>query len=339
MKIARMTAIALAVLAMALAVPSWRERLLPWWYAPSLSRVKTWEYQLQSSHLAEPGRGKSDLLVVDYARSDPAGGATIPLTPAEVARLKRKKAGGKRLVLAYLSVGEAQEHRYYWKPEWRVARPEWIISENCRWPRNHLVRYWLPDWKEIIYRGPGSYLSRIVDAGFDGVYLDRIDAYGDLTRIHQTAQADMIRLVIELASEAKRLRRGFLVIAQNAELLLSDPVYRSALDGIAKEGLLYGVGGTGKRNDKPMIDRSIGQLRLMQNDGKKVLAAEYLRSAEQIASARSELKSLGIAAVFPPRALDGSDPLVAPLVGSSEADQQGTPEHGARSCDGVFPRT
>lgn len=335
----KLAALAVAAMVLVLANPAARERLLPWWYEPSLARVKTWEYQLQSYHLAEPGRTKSDLLVVDYSRSDPVGGPMLPFTRDEVKKLKRKKAGGKRLVFAYLSVGEAEEYRYYWRPEWRMTKPDWLIGENCRWPRNHLVRYWEPSWKNILYRSADSYLARIVAAGFDGVYLDRIDAYDDLKGIRASAETDMVELVVELAAAARRMKRGFRVIAQNAEKLVSDPRYRTTIDGLAKEDLLYGVGGTGKRNAKTLIDWSISQLKLLKNEGKVVLAAEYLRSAEQIASARAELKSLGIASVFPPRELDGSDPLVPPPVGSTEADRYGTPEYSAKNCDGVFSRS
>jgi len=332
-------ALAGAALLFAIYMPSVRERALPWWHAPSLARIGTWEYQLQSYHLAEPGRTRSDLLVVDFSRSDPKGGPMVPLTAEEVARLQRKKGGGRRLVLAYLSVGEAEEYRYYWRPEWRASAPEWLIGENCRWPRNHVVRYWQRGWKDIVFSGADSYLARIVAAGFDGVYLDRIDAHHDVERMQASAREDMERFVVELSGAAKRMKRGFLVVAQNAEDLLSSPAYRAAIDGIAKEDLLYGVGGTGKRNDRALIDWSLRQLQLMRSEGKAVLAAEYLRSAEQIASARSELKSLGIVGVFPPRALDGSDPIVPPPVGQTEADQLGTPEYGSRNCDGVFKRS
>ena len=38
-------------------------------------------------------------------------------------------------------------------------------------------RYWHPDWKKIIYGNSDAYLDRIVAAGFDGVYLDKIDVF------------------------------------------------------------------------------------------------------------------------------------------------------------------
>ena len=33
------------------------------------------------------------------------------------------------------------------------------------------------DWQEIIYGNDDSYAKKIIDAGFNGVYLDNIEAY------------------------------------------------------------------------------------------------------------------------------------------------------------------
>jgi len=39
------------------------------------------------------------------------------------------------------------------------------------------VRYWDPNWQYIICGSSDSYVNRIVNAGFDGVYLDLVDEY------------------------------------------------------------------------------------------------------------------------------------------------------------------
>lgn len=100
------------------------------------------------------------------------------LTSAEVAQLQTKPGGLRRLVISYMSIGEAEDYRYYWESAWdrRADRPEWIVSENPNWPGNYVVAYWEPAWQQIIV-GEDGYLSRILDAGFDGVYLDIIDAF------------------------------------------------------------------------------------------------------------------------------------------------------------------
>ena len=97
------------------------------------------------------------------------------LTPAQVAALAQKPGGGKRLVLAYMSIGEAENYRPYWQSQWVTSPPAWLAAENPDWPGNYKVRYWDPGWKQIIL-GDGAYLDGIIAQGFDGVYLDIIDA-------------------------------------------------------------------------------------------------------------------------------------------------------------------
>ncbi|MBD3240455.1 MAG: hypothetical protein GF331_07705 [Chitinivibrionales bacterium] len=99
------------------------------------------------------------------------------LTAAEVSRLKTKPGGGQRLVIAYMSIGEAEDYRFYWQDEWYENHPSWMAGENPSWPGNYKVRYWDESWQGIIFGQPDSYLDRILAAGFDGVYLDIIDAF------------------------------------------------------------------------------------------------------------------------------------------------------------------
>jgi cysteinyl-tRNA synthetase len=99
------------------------------------------------------------------------------LTTDEVLQLKKKSNGGKRLVICYMSIGEAEDYRYYWNEDWKPGNPSFIEKENPEWKGNYIVRYWQPEWQSIIYGNDNSYLKKILDAGFDGTYLDIIDAY------------------------------------------------------------------------------------------------------------------------------------------------------------------
>ncbi|MBF0277385.1 MAG: endo alpha-1,4 polygalactosaminidase [SAR324 cluster bacterium] len=96
----------------------------------------------------------------------------------QVESLKTKENGGKRLVIAYMSIGEAEDYRWYWQKQWSTRPPEWLGAENPNWPGNYKVQYWNPAWQSLFYGNEGSYLKKIIDAGFDGVYLDLVDAFG-----------------------------------------------------------------------------------------------------------------------------------------------------------------
>ena len=152
----------------------------------SLSDVKDFmaildpkKYKTKKAYFDAINNTDYDLVFIDLFYGFDDSGVQIPLTAAEVNSLKKKKNGGSRKICAYLSVGEAEDYRYYWDAAWdkKENRPAWIAEENEEWDGNYKVRYWEPAWQNILYGSSDAYLDMIIGAGFDGVYLDVIDAY------------------------------------------------------------------------------------------------------------------------------------------------------------------
>lgn len=108
-----------------------------------------------------------DLVLVDLYFNDEL------LSAADVESLKEKHDGGSRLVICYMSIGEAEDYRYYWNG----LDKNLVCGENPDWEGNFAVKYWETDWKSVIFGNDQSYLKKILDAGFNGVYLDIIEAY------------------------------------------------------------------------------------------------------------------------------------------------------------------
>ena len=144
----------------------------------SLNEAKNFLYLINPSQFTEKGEFLKALSTTDYDLLfvDPFFG-TGTLDSVEVNSLKRKENGRKRLVFAYMSIGEASDFRYYWKRNWSKNPPYWIEQENPNWPGSFKVRYWERKWHNIVYRKRNSYLSLIRNADFDGVYLDLVDAF------------------------------------------------------------------------------------------------------------------------------------------------------------------
>ncbi|MBO6523882.1 MAG: endo alpha-1,4 polygalactosaminidase [Balneolaceae bacterium] len=99
------------------------------------------------------------------------------LTNEDLTIIRSKADGAQRLIISYMSIGEAEDYRYYWQENWEPGNPDWIVAENPNWEGNYKVKYWEQGWKSYIYGNQESYLQKIIDAGFDGVYLDIIDAF------------------------------------------------------------------------------------------------------------------------------------------------------------------
>ena len=83
----------------------------------ALNAARSWTYQLQKLDVGTASREAGDLLVTDYSLD---GSHAKALTADTVRTLQTTKDGGRRLVVAYLSIGEAESYRYYWSNRWVV---------------------------------------------------------------------------------------------------------------------------------------------------------------------------------------------------------------------------
>ena len=317
-----------------------------------LAGVRSWGYQLQRPDADEIARSPYDLVVIDYSKT---GEDEEAFSPEDVKRMQVKPDGSRRVVLAYLSVGEAESYRYYWNYDWpeplrviadgeiaedsdevkekriasgkdgkstmparraypgvklrtlhvpRLSAPVWLGRENDTWVGNFLVRYWEQSWQDIIFGSKTAYLDRIMAVGFDGVFLDRVDAYTGVTDERATGKAEMVQFVTSLSTYARKLKPGFVIMPQNGEELLLDPAYLAAIDAIAKEDLLYGHPNEGQPNPQPGITTSLERLAVATAAGMPVFAVEYLLVRDTAEKIRAELATKGVITYFGIRSLD-----------------------------------
>jgi cysteinyl-tRNA synthetase len=212
---------------------------------PSLSTVTRWLYlidvNLGQATVDRIVASDYDLVVLDYIPSEQHN-ADYPMADV-VARLHA--APRPKLVLAYADIGQAENYRTYWQSSWRVGAPDWITGDDPDgWTGNHPVAFWRDAWRRIWLADTG-YLAGIVRAGFDGIYLDWIEAYSD-ERVLEVARddrvdphAEILRWVADIAKSARDRRPGFLVIGQNAAELAADDRYLTSVDAIAQEQVWF----------------------------------------------------------------------------------------------------
>lgn len=153
-----------------------------------------------------------------------------------------------KLALAYIDIGQAESYRTYWQPDWKIGSPDWIAGEDPDgWEENFPVAYWREEWQSI-WLGSGGYLLSIMDAGFDGVYLDWVEAYSDdnvvaiAKKDNVNARQAMIRWVGNIAEFTRARKPGFVVIAQNAAELAQYDDYVATVDAIAQEQVWFDGG-------------------------------------------------------------------------------------------------
>jgi cysteinyl-tRNA synthetase len=208
---------------------------------PSLSEVTHWLYfidvNLESDIVDQIVSSDYDMVVIDYITSE-ENNTDYPL--AEVID-RMHNAKKPKLVIAYIDIGEAEEWRTYWQPDWRIGDPEWIIAlDPDGWEGNYPVAYWWDEYREI-WVGEDGYLQGILDAGFDGVYLDWVEAYSDesVAAFAEDEGTDsveeMIYWVTDIATFTREKKQDFIIIAQNAAELAEYDEYLEVIDAIAQE--------------------------------------------------------------------------------------------------------
>ncbi len=252
--------------------------------ALGLPMVKSWRYQLQNINPAEIAGSSSDLVVIDSSSDEGA------FSKAQVERMKQKPDGSRRIVLSYMSIGEAENYRWYWSQR----SSSWLGPENRQWRGNYGVRFWDSAWQQIIF----TYTDRILAAGFDGVYLDKVDEYETMGH-----RDEMVEFVSRIAARAKAQRSDFLVVSQNGDPLLVDAKFRRAIDGFAREDLFYGEDGEGKRNSNEDIRDAVRHLKMLAAEGKPVFVVEYPRNDAQAQTARREISEQGFIGLIAKRSL------------------------------------
>ncbi|MFC5454981.1 MJ1477/TM1410 family putative glycoside hydrolase [Prosthecobacter fluviatilis] len=257
---------------------------------------KSMAYVLQAENLASSreaavqklASSDRDLIVIDAAFSSEGD-----WTPAEIQTIRTGKKG--RRVVAYVSIGEAEDYRPYWQKSWDAdkngqpdaAAPKFLNIENPDWKGNYRVRYWQPEWQQIMLPA----VDKVVAQGFDGIYLDIVDAfefyeYDAATQswldnrpnpdTGKTYREDMIAWVAAIAQRARARQPGFLVIPQNAPQLLAHADYREIISAIGVEDLF--VADRKLRTEK-QSRYVVGFLKQLQPSGKPVLVIDYPKSS------------------------------------------------------------
>ena len=294
-----------------------------------LADVTCWAYQIQD--ITAPGAVDAlaashyDMLVLEPTRTDWSSDDKYFDTRGTVARLKSSKASDgvhRKLVIAYIDIGEAEDWRWYWtwSKNWDCVGdppadwPDYILAcDPDGWSGNYPVAYWDPRWKDVIIYGnnQGSdpdrdYNSAIDEAikdGFDGIYLDWVEGYED-PAVVAAAQAagkdpagEMIAFIQEMRTYAAARNPDLLIIQQNAAALYDGhPELFSRIDAIAQEAIWYDGTATDDwndpdgydwENDPSLTSYYVGYLDRYLSAGLPVFNCEYALSHANVAYANS----------------------------------------------------
>jgi len=212
--------------------------------------IDTWMYQIQNlydwSNISKLDQTDYDMFVLepgDNLKED------LYQTKEMVDELQLKPNGDRRILLAYIDIGEAEDYRSYWHDDWQAPTetqqgfPSFLVTvDPDGWTGNYPVAFWDTAWQNI-WLEPEGIIEKLVNFGFDGVYLDWVEAYDDdkvralAESQNLSGEAEMMEFIKKIREKGKSINPNFLIIAQNAQFLLdfNSSLYISIIDGIATE--------------------------------------------------------------------------------------------------------
>jgi len=248
------------------------------------------------AQLKESGR---DWIVLDAAFAD-----DTPWEQADLDTIRMGKAGRK--VVAYLSIGEAEDYRPYWQSDWvsnskrTTTAPVWLGIENPDWKGNYRVKYWNADWQKLMLAAVDVAMAR----GFDGVYLDIVDGFETYEQgadgylddrmnpeTKQTYRRDMVGWVKAIAVRARAKNPVALVIPQNGSQLAA---HKDFVEVISAQGIEDLFTNGKKLQPASHTDEILGHLKTLALANKPVLLIEYPKTPERQALSKKLAKENGL---------------------------------------------
>lgn len=234
----------------------------------------------------------------DWIVLDAAFSGDEPWTAADLSAIREGRAGRK--VVAYLSIGEAEDYRPYWRKEWKEKPPAWLLAENPDWKGNFRVKYWHAEWQQLCLAAIDDALAR----GFDGVYLDIVDGFETFEQegddfiddrpnpeTKQTYRRDMVAWIKTIAARVRRTNPAAIVIPQNGSQLLANADFLASIDAIGIEDL-FTEGN--KKQPRAHTDEVLGHLATMRQAGKPALLIEYPKNAERQSLVKKQAAQHGL---------------------------------------------
>lgn len=201
----------------------------------------SWAYYLKDPVLLAIETAPFSLFVIDVENEN-----TV-FTKEQISKLQKTKK-----VFAYLSLGDAEDYRSYWKPLWNQKKPKWLGNEHPLWKGNFSVQDLLnKEWLEITKQQ----LDNVISVGYDGIVISGLglpDSNKFLTKIQEY-----------LKSKKSSLK-----------VYVQDYIYVDSklIDGVVKQGLIYNIDGSSSK----ATQQELKELLKYKNEKKEILVVEYV---------------------------------------------------------------
>ena len=178
------------------------------------------------------------------------------------------------IVLAYVSIWEAEPYRSYWKSSWVDANwkptdkaPSWLWPKNTDWD-SYYVKYRLTWWQDIVFKQ----IDKIKNAWYDGVVLDTLDTYSYW--MWNWTGDDYDDKMVDFVWKIRKHLWDYLAIIPNGWLPLVEKTwYLDLINGQLTESL-FSL--NNKERPQEQKDWQLKYLNKVKQAGKQVFDIEYI---------------------------------------------------------------
>ena len=198
------------------------------------------------------------------------------------------KQMGKRVV-GYISLGEVAKHDPLFS---EIESKKLLVDENENWPGSFRVRIGDRKWRKFVVK---KIIPRILDKGFDGVFMDTVDTADYLEKVKEIE--GQVKGAIKLIKEIRKKYPQLIMVLNNG-LFLTDEVGRQ-IDALVVESI-YTLYDFKKKSydmatEKWTEDRLVPVKKFQETFKKPVLSLDYLEASDKkdIAKVRREAMGQG----------------------------------------------
>jgi uncharacterized protein (TIGR01370 family) len=133
------------------------------------------------------------------------------------------------LLIAYISLGEVENFRWYWK---RVEGAPWVLEENKNWGGDFYLDVRDPAWRTLVLN---EIIPHIIKLGYRGLFLDTIDTAEYLEWRDKDRYAGSINAMAALINEIRKRFPKLILVSNNGLPVLAGAA--PSIDYFLTEGL------------------------------------------------------------------------------------------------------
>lgn len=137
------------------------------------------------------------------------------LDPDNVPDVRRFAKQGTHCI-GYVSLGEAEDYRFYWKD---IKGSDFIIEENENWEGNYYIDPRSDEWKDMFIN---RLIPKVLNRGYDGLFLDTLDTAEYLEWKYPGRFAGSVNAMVGLVRAIRERYPDIIIVSNNGYPILYD---------------------------------------------------------------------------------------------------------------------